>query len=242
MSRLLKPFLMRTALPPLAWRLARLLGRSWRYVEIGKENLTRALASDRPMIGAFFHGRMIPLLDYFSLPGNGPCALMCSKSLDGDLLAGIFRGLGHRPIRGSSGKGGMQALLEMIRHARRDPSWPVGLAVDGSRGPRGRVQTGVIALAQKTGGLIMPAAASARNGYVFHRSWERSLLPLPFARVYVGCGELIEVPRRLTEREVETYRLRVENAIVEMQHTLDRLSGFRDTAPLQAPGRRAGEG
>jgi lysophospholipid acyltransferase (LPLAT)-like uncharacterized protein len=149
-------------------------------------------------------------------------------------MARVEEGLGYKVARGSSGGGGARALVAMIKTVKEEPGWSSCLAVDGSRGPRGIAQPGIITLAQKTGGLLMPCAASARPCFVYRWSWDRTVLPWPFARVHVVFGTPIEVPARLDEEQTERIRLRLEREMLALHAEADALSGFRDTAPLQA--------
>ncbi len=234
-----KRFLMLHAVPPLGLALIRALGRSWRFRETRKEILERGLAGRRPLVGGFLHGRLFQVLYYMSRPQRGRWLAMCSKSLDGEAMTKIEEALGYRVVRGSSGSGGFEALVDMIRAVRKEPALSSCLAVDGSRGPRGVVQAGIISLAQRTGGRILPVAASARPAYVFRRSWDRTALPLPFARVDVVYGELIDVPAKPSREEVEEIRSRLETTMHELQGEADGLSGFDDPlAVAPAPGAR----
>jgi len=233
-SRPFKRFLMRRVYPPLAIALLRLLGLTWRYVSVRQHLLDEALASERPLVAAFFHGRTFQLLHYMSLPGHGRWVLMCSRSLDGDLMSRVERGLGFQVVRGSSGSGGAKALVEMIRMVKKDPGLASCLAVDGSRGPRGIAQAGILSLAQKTGAVLMPVASSSRPSYVFQHTWDRTALPLPWARVCVLYGEPLEVPRRLSAEQTERILADLETRLLELHREADALSGFRDTEPMQA--------
>ena len=164
---------------------------------------------------------------------------MCSRSGDGDAMAEIETRLGFEVVRGSSGSDGLQALVDMVRLVRADPELGSCLAVDGSRGPAGRVQQGILSLAQHTGGSILPVAAAARPALVFHKAWDRPIIPLPFARVDVVYGEPIAVSRRMKPGEAEDLRKRLEREIAGLQiRAQERASGRRRTsvgASWQAP-------
>ncbi len=230
----LRALLMRTVLPPIATAGYRALGASWRYREVRKHIMDDALAGERPLVAAFLHARTFQLLHYNSRPQHGRWVLMCSPSRDGEAMARLEEGLGYTVERGSSGGGGSRALVGMIRTLRGNPSWSTCLAVDGSRGPRGIAQPGILVLAQRSGGVILPVAASARPSFIYRWSWDRNVLPLPFARVHVVFGELIEVPAGLDEAGLEEVRATLERRLIELHAEADALSGFRDSEPLQA--------
>lgn len=226
-------FLFRHVLPPIVVAAYRLLGWSWRFVEVRREIMDEEQAQGRPLVGAFLHARTLQLLYYNSLPGHGKWVLMCSKSRDGELMSQVEERLGYRVVRGSSGGGGARALVGMIQRVKSEAGWSSCLAVDGSRGPRGVAQAGVITLAQKTGGKLMPVAASCRSSFVYRWSWDRTVIPFPFAKVYVVFGKTIEVPPKLDAEAQEQIRERLERELLELHAEADELSGFRDRDPLQ---------
>jgi lysophospholipid acyltransferase (LPLAT)-like uncharacterized protein len=184
-------------------------------------------------VGAFLHSRTFAMLHYFSLPEQGRWILMCSQSRDGEAMTRIEEGLGFRVARGSSGKGGARALVEMIKAQREDRGLNSCLAVDGSRGPRGIAQLGTITLAQKTGSLLLPVAASTRDCWRWNRSWDRTIIPKPGATVAIQAAEPIEVPAKMNEGELESLRQRLENTLFELHSGLDRQTGYHDEEPLR---------
>ena len=226
-------FLLKYVLPPIATTCYRILGWTWRYEEVRKEVMQKALQDEQPVVGAFLHARTFQFLHFNSRPDKGKWVLMCSKSRDGELMSQVESRLGYKVVRGSSGDGGARALVSMIQTVKKDPTWNSCLAVDGSRGPRGIAQAGIITLAQKTGSRLIPCAASARSSFVYRWSWDRTVFPLPFSKVFVVYGEPIEVPRRASADELEAIRVRLEESLLELHREADELSGFRDSAPLR---------
>lgn len=227
-------FVLRHVAPPIATWFYRNLGESWRYVTENEGRMTDLLRSGRPIVGAFLHARTFQLLHYFSDPARGRWMLMCSQSRDGEAMSQVEERLGFRVARGSSGKGGARALVEMIKAQREDRSLNSCLAMDGSRGPRGVAQAGTLTLAQKTGAWLLPVAASSAGARIWEKSWDRTVFPRRGAEVRIQIGEPFDVARELDSAEVETLRLRLERRMLEMHTELDARTGFRDTAPLQA--------
>jgi len=74
------------------------------------------------------------------------------------------------------------------------------------------VQPGVISLAQITGLPIVPVSYSL-NWRVQAKSWDRFLVPLPFARWEVVFGSPIRVPREASEAQRENLRQQLETAL-----------------------------
>jgi len=228
-------FLLRTVVPPIALRAYRWLGDSWRYTTENEAVLTALLQGERPIVGAFLHARTFQLLHYFSQPGRGRWILMCSQSRDGELMTRIEEGLGFRVARGSSGSGGARALVQMIKAQREDRALGSCLAVDGSRGPRGIAQLGTLTLAQKTGGVLLPVAASTADCRIYHKSWDRTVIPRRHAQIRIHIGEPIEVAPRLDVFQLNVLRASLERRLLSMHAELDARTGFSDPEPLRAP-------
>ena len=96
---------------------------------------------------------------------------------------------------------------------------PYDLAVtpDGPRGPRYRVQEGIVALSQITGHPIVPVSACIHWKKCF-KSWDAFQFPLPFTKCDVRIGEPISMPREANHDERERSRVKLEaqmNAITE---------------------------
>jgi lysophospholipid acyltransferase (LPLAT)-like uncharacterized protein len=227
-----REFVMRHLLPPVARTLYSSMAATWRYTTENENVLTDLLGSPRPVIGAFLHSRTFQLLPYFSEPKRGRWMLMCSRSRDGDLMASVETGLGYRVARGSSGSGGARALAEMIKAQREDRQLNSCLAVDGSRGPRGIAQLGILTLARKSAGPLLPVAASTANCRVLN-SWDRTVIPKLGARIHILVGEPMEIPARMDALVAEKLRLELQRRLIAMHLDLDSRIGFADTQPLQ---------
>ena len=179
----------------------------------------------RPLIYAVWHGRIliVPWLNARLRRREGArrVRVLASRSRDGQLMAEFARRFGLDVVRGSSSRGGPQALRELVRAVRAGED--VAMVPDGPRGPAHRAQGGIVALAAATGALIVPLGVAARPA---HRlaSWDRFLVPTPFARCAVVVGPLIEVKRH---DDREDARLRVERALQEATDAADALVGAR---------------
>jgi lysophospholipid acyltransferase (LPLAT)-like uncharacterized protein len=137
-------------------------------------------------------------------------SLMISKSQDGEIIARIAEKQGWRAVRGSSSRDGGKALKEMIEQLKGS-----GLAahvVDGPRGPAGVVKPGVISLARATGAAVVPFYTAADRAWYF-QSWDRFMLPKPFARVTIRFGEMMHFPPGEEPRSFENQRSQLEVAM-----------------------------
>ena len=134
-----------------------------------------------------WHEVLLPLLWHHRDQG---VAIVVSENRDGQYLADFARALGYRTVRGSSSRGAARALLGAVRELKEGHS--VAFTPDGPRGPRRELKPGVVAAAQRGGGIIVPVHARADRAWRLD-SWDRFLMPKPGARVTVTYGRPFEV-------------------------------------------------
>jgi lysophospholipid acyltransferase (LPLAT)-like uncharacterized protein len=156
--------------------LVRLLALTWRIQRLGDPE-PQAATRKGPAVLAVLHGEQLPLL--YAHRGR-PIDLMVSRSRDGEWLTQIAGHFGYGTIRGSSSRGAVAAFLGARRAIEKGRI--VAIAVDGPRGPAGRVQPGAQALAQKSGVPLISIRAEASRAWRLS-SWDQFMIPKPFARV-----------------------------------------------------------
>lgn len=169
-----------------AWIL-RLLATTWRVRTVNGEPLDEARRTGQPVLFALWHGELLPLL--WHQRGRG-VAVVISEHRDGEIIARIAESLGYRTVRGSSSKGASRALLGLTRAIEQGADGAI--TPDGPRGPAHVFASGAAVAAQRTGVPIVPIRASASRAWRL-RSWDRFLIPKPFARVTVTIGPLTRV-------------------------------------------------
>lgn len=167
-----------------------------------------------PVIFAIWHNRLGFSVAahrhiFRTLGVNRTMAGLVSASRDGALLAAVLEGFGIHPVRGSTSRRGPQALVELRSCAQE--GFDLAITPDGPRGPRYRVQSGVIALARVTGLPIIPTACNTRWRLNL-RSWDRFQIPLPFGRWEILFGEPLRVERD-DETSLERSRLTLEERL-----------------------------
>jgi len=185
-------------------RLLRLLGASWRLRTEGvAPSATRSL-------GATWHGGLLPVAYRFRDCG---IAVAVSRSRDGDFAAAVLEGLGYPdPPRGSSSQGGAVALRALLN--RQHAGDTIGIVTDGPRGPARESKPGIIGLARLGSASIVPIGVAARPALRIG-SWDRLLLPLPFAAVAFHFGAPITVARDSDAESVERARQALDRALGE---------------------------
>jgi lysophospholipid acyltransferase (LPLAT)-like uncharacterized protein len=164
-------------------------------------------AAGAPVIYVLWHGRLL-LMPY--LYGRRGSHVLASRSRDGELVARWVRRFGLRPVRGSSTRGGGEALRRLAGVLRRGGE--VVVVPDGPRGPREVCKPGVIALGRLTGAPIVPMALGASRQWRL-ASWDEFRIPRPFARCVMRFGEPIHVPRAADRAGEEAARKEVEAAL-----------------------------
>jgi lysophospholipid acyltransferase (LPLAT)-like uncharacterized protein len=178
--------------------LLRMLATTWRVRVSGDTPLHDARAAGQRVIFTLWHGELLPLL--WQHRGEN-VAIVISEHRDGEIIARIAESLGYATVRGSSSRGGSRALIGLMREieAGRDGA----ITPDGPRGPARVFAPGVAVAAQRTGALIQPIRAASSSAWRL-RSWDRFLIPKPFAVVQVSYGPLTPViaasPREAAEQ------------------------------------------
>jgi len=199
--------------------LVDLLFKTTRIETVGFEKVGPIINSRR-FIFAFWHSRIL-LINY--LYQGWDAAVLVSQSKDGEFIARVVRRQGHEPIRGSTTRGGLRALSQMIK-SLKEKRRPAGMIPDGPQGPRFKVQPGIIMLAKKTGFPIIPVTYSASRVKVFN-SWDRFILPIPFARCRVIYGDPVSVPAKADPATTSDCRLRLERELCRITADADHFYG-----------------
>ena len=171
-------------------------------------------ASVPPVIYVLWHNR------FFTVPAawNRICrkhrrsVTLTSASHDGDMVARAMAVFGLGAVRGSSSRRAVAALVG-LKHALRD-GFDVCLTPDGPRGPRYRIQPGVIKLAEASGAAIIPVHVRFASAWRL-KTWDRFVIPKPFSRVEVTFAEAIHLPPGMDSATFENARLQIESLLVK---------------------------
>jgi lysophospholipid acyltransferase (LPLAT)-like uncharacterized protein len=161
--------------------------------------------------------------------------VLISQHTDGEVISQICLRLGIGVIRGSTARGGCQALLEMIRD--NDDSAHLGITPDGPRGPRRELKAGVVMIASNSGLAIVPTGIGFVRAWRFH-SWDRFAVPCPGSTMIGVVGEPISVPRDLDRAGLQQWVQIVEDELLAVTHLAEdwaqriRREGRRAAAPV----------
>jgi lysophospholipid acyltransferase (LPLAT)-like uncharacterized protein len=204
----------------LSFRLVPFLGaglsKLWSYTlrvrHEGLEAVEALIARDERFILSFWHRRlfMMPLAYPFRRKGRG-VAILSSDSKDGERSAATWRWFGIHAVRGTASEDGAKALVRMIQAVRQ--GWDFGITPDGPRGPLMELKPGTIVLARKTGAWIVPVTLAFDKSFELN-TWDRMVIPFPFATCTIRYGEPFRVPPK-AEDGAEGLRLQREMDALE---------------------------
>jgi lysophospholipid acyltransferase (LPLAT)-like uncharacterized protein len=166
---------------------------------------------DHPLIWAFWHNRIFAMPVFYRryLPGRRG-AVLTSASRDGGVLAEALRRFGVDSVRGSSSRRGARAMMEMVEWI--EGGYDVVVTPDGPRGPKYKLQPGIVKLAQVTRAHVVPFSANYSRA-VRLRSWDRFFFPVPFSEVRVTVHPPRLIPVTDGDAAFERQREQIESAL-----------------------------
>ncbi len=177
------------------------------------------------VVAGSWHRHAIFLFYFFR--NLGPRGVMISRSRDGRFTARIAEYLGYTPVRGSSSRGGRQALCAMMDYmADTSEKRLCGTAVDGPRGPARKMKSGMAVLAMKSGSWFVPMACSGTRVITFSRAWDKTIIPKPFSKVVIDFGQPVKIAQDATNEEFCAICTELENELNRLTNKLDSICGY----------------
>jgi lysophospholipid acyltransferase (LPLAT)-like uncharacterized protein len=205
---------LRWTVPKVLFALSHGLFGSCRIEYLGKQHEDQFLDQSHPILFAGFHEGLL-FLPYHFRDRDG--VVMVSASRDGDLIADTMALFGLRAARGSSTRGGrvaLDAMTDEINASRCSG----GIIVDGPRGPASVAKMGAIRLARDTGLPIVPGNWCASR-MLRLRSWDTTLVPLPFCRMVFAFEPSLHVPPDASPADMEDLRQELTNRLLRARET-----------------------
>ena len=198
----------------------RLVYATNRWTEEGADYPQRLCEAGRPLVGAFWHGRMmmIPL----AWRRRAPMHMLISSHRDGRVIAGAVAHFGIQSIAGSTRRGGTAALRALVKQLAAGDC--VAITPDGPAGPAMVASTGIVNVARLAHAPIQPVVFATSRRWVL-KTWDRMHIALPFGRGVILWGEPIEIEHELDEAGVEHARQLVETRLREMAALADSRVG-----------------
>ncbi len=190
--------------------LIALIGKTLRYETGGWEKFEQIEKDGKIPIYVFWHNRIFAGTYFFR---NRGIVVITSQSFDGEYIARFIRRFGYGAVRGSSTRGGVSALIELIRVMRT--GCPAAFSIDGPKGPKYVAKSGACLLAKKTQNPMMPFVVETEKFWEI-KSWDQMQIPKPFSRARVFIGAPVYVAGGANETEVENKRLELQNSLDEL--------------------------
>ncbi len=199
----------------LGWLLILLIGKLCSIKLIGRAKVDELKKQNAPILFVLWHGRILIPIYVHRNEGITP---MVSLHSDGEIIAQTLQKLGYRTIRGSSSRGGNKAFHEMVDILNKNGTGAI--IPDGPRGPRHHLKPGTLFIAQQSQAYLIPTTFSANRKIVFN-SWDRFLLPLPFAKCIMIYGDAISVDKDLPPEQLENLRQKFERDLIALEKKAD---------------------
>jgi hypothetical protein len=199
------------AIAAVGYPLIAALAATYRYTVEGPEHCEAPRAAGFPPIYGLWHGRILPAVYFFRRRG---IVVITSQNFDGEWIARIITRFGYGTARGSSSRRARAAMLQMVRDVRAGR--PTAFTLDGPRGPARQAKPGAVFLARATGAPIVPYHLEADRFWEL-RSWDRTQIPKPFARVALVIGEPMYVPAGGGDAAVDAWRAGLETRMAQLE-------------------------
>jgi len=183
---------------------------TFRLKVVNEESWLNYLEHGGRVLMCMWHQQLFTAFYYGKKFGKYNPSIMTSKSLDGEITAGVASQIGCYPVRGSSSRDGGPALKELTNRLKK-----YGLAIlfpDGPRGPAGVSKPGAISLAHAADAVILPMYIKAENAWYLN-SWDKFMIPKPFSRVTIGFYEMIKLPPIQSKVDLENQRKMLEDIL-----------------------------
>ena len=187
-----------------------LLGKTIKFEFVGEEYLEKIKQSGKVPIYAFWHNRIFLATYYFR---DQNIVVMASQSFDGEYISRFIQRFGYGAARGSSTRGGVGAIVKMIRVMRE--KLPTAFTIDGPKGPRYEAKSGACILAKKTGNPIVPIIFEA-NSFWTIGSWDKLQIPKPFTKAKIIAAKPVFVEQNATDEEIEKSRQELQTKLDEL--------------------------
>ena len=140
---------------------------------------------------------------------------LTSRHRDGKFTASTLECISVKSVRGSSGKSGTRAALELLKHAKTKD---IVVTPDGPRGPRRKLSRGIVYIASKTGNAIVPSGFACSDPWDIRGSWTSLTIPKPFSRIIAIAGDPIYVPPNLSDQDLTHYLQLTQDAMDKVQN------------------------
>lgn len=214
------PFLIKTAAniaaQPFLW-----LSRSAEIVVVFEQPHTNMSEADcqRQYLYSLWHDHILLAVMRCARGGETLAkrriSALVSQHQDGSMLADFMRNFHIDAVRGSTSRGGAEALRKLISEAE---GRSIFITPDGPRGPRRVLKQGIVFLASQTGIPIIPFACVCNRAWDLKGSWTNIIVPKPFSKIVAVGGTPISIPPDLGRESLDQFRQLVEREMTRVEN------------------------
>ena len=155
-----------------------------------------------PFLVALWHNRtMVPGYAWSLAQKPLKMSVLTSASKDGALVEAVCRHFGLGAVRGSSGRRGALAYMEMMRKVQEGDVC-FCFTPDGPRGPIYEVHHGIVKLASQSGLPIVPVCIEYESCWRLNKTWDRYAIPKPCSNVNILWKKRLFIPPDATDEQV----------------------------------------
>ncbi len=191
-----------------------------KFIGVAVERCIETSQDDEYFVLCAWHDAL--LLPTFAAPLwlRQSCCCLVSQHQDGSYLADAMKWMDYTTVRGSSNRGGVEALRELVNDTAGKH---IIMTPDGPRGPRRVLKQGAAFIASQTGRRLLPGAFVVKNGWRIPGRWTDLLIPRPFTTIYVMTGEPIAIPPDIPRVELRKYVAIAQLAMDRLNDEADRI-------------------
>lgn len=211
----------------MAYLYTQLVYKTTKWNIVGRDNILNLWENNQSFILVGWHGRalMYSCFRDYRFPLNA----LVSLHKDGRLIAGILERYGLGTIGGSSNKNAAKAAYKLMNSLKKNIS--ICIIPDGPRGPRMVMTESPIYYAMKTGAPIIGITYSVKKCKFIEKSWDKMMIPFPFNEGTCRFTKPIYIPNDLSSKEIEKYRIKVENILNQENYIADKEMGLSPIQP-----------
>lgn len=209
----------------LAWAYIRFVHMTCRWRVYHDHIIESYVLTKTPVIVVFWHNRLF--LNALGWTYPVPFYMLISQHSDGQLISRVMQHFGISTIKGSTNRGGAEALRRMLKTLKNGDC--LGVTPDGPRGPRFQCSDGIVSLARLSGCDVIPGISASGRRKVLG-SWDRFILALPFSRAAFVWGQPLSLKKDATAEEIASFKAKLEQNLMD---TCDQADAYVGQAPVR---------
>lgn len=199
-------------------KIINVLCKTVKIEKINSSKVDELVDDNQNFVLAFWHGTM--LMPWY-LHRNQNFSALVSQSKDGGLLANSLIKWGYKVERGSSHKGGKEALNTLLDNSKQNFS--VAITPDGPTGPARVMKAGAVITAQRSSIPLILCGVAYKKKYVF-KSWDKFEIPKFFSEIVVKYSEPIIISNELSREETSNVISEYDVMLNQLQEDAEKIS------------------